>query len=52
MRVVAPQRTIFIAPQRTMVVAPQRTKELTNRLEPIIHTKPIPEPKPFNTILV
>jgi hypothetical protein len=47
-----PQRTTVVVPWRTRIVAPQRIKELTNRLESIIQTKPIPEPKPSNTILI
>jgi hypothetical protein len=31
---------------------PQRTRELTNKLEPIIQTKPKLEPKPSITILI
>jgi hypothetical protein len=31
---------------------PIEDKKLTNRLEPIIQAKPIPEPKPSTTILI
>jgi hypothetical protein len=51
-RAAVPQRTRVVVPQRIRVVAPQRTTELTNKLEPIIQTKPIPEPKPSTTILI
>jgi hypothetical protein len=38
--IVVPHRAKVVVPQRTSVVVPQRTKELTNRLETIIQTKP------------